>query len=150
MTNLLTGAVVGAEALIRWNHPEKGLIPPDDFIPPSPRNCGLILPIGEWVLRTAVKQMKEWHGEHGPLRVAVNLSARQFQQRDLTAVIERILTESSYPPELLDVEITESTAMQNADVSLAVMKRLRQIGVRISIDDFGTGYSSLSYLKLSD
>jgi len=91
--------------------------------------------------------MKAWHAEHGPLRVAVNLSARQFQQRDLTTMIERILTENDYPPELLDVEITESTAMQNADVSLAVMKRLKQMGVRISIDDFGTGYSSLSYLK---
>ncbi|HXH40353.1 MAG TPA: EAL domain-containing protein, partial [Thermoanaerobaculia bacterium] len=146
MTNLLTGNVVGAEALIRWNHPERGLMPPDDFIPIA-EECGLILPIGEWVLRTAVKQMKGWHAEHGPLRVAVNLSARQFQQRDLTTMIERILSDNDYPPELLDVEITESTAMQNADVSLAVMKRLKQMGVRISIDDFGTGYSSLSYLK---
>jgi len=146
MTNLPTGRVVGAEALIRWNHPERGLMSPDDFIPFA-EESGLILPIGEWVLRTAVKQMKSWHAEHGPLRVAVNLSARQFQQRDLTAMIERILTENDYPPELLDIEITESTAMQNADVSLAVMKRLRQMGVRISIDDFGTGYSSLSYLK---
>jgi diguanylate cyclase (GGDEF)-like protein/PAS domain S-box-containing protein len=146
MTNLLTGNIVGAEALIRWNHPEKGLMSPDDFIPIA-EECGLILPIGEWVLRTAVRQMKEWHPEHGLLRVAVNLSARQFQQRDLTAMIEKILTESNYPPELLDIEITESTAMHNADVSLAVMNRLRSMGVRISIDDFGTGYSSLSYLK---
>ena len=146
MTNLLTGNVVGAEALIRWNHPERGMTSPDDFIPIA-EECGLILPIGEWVLRTAVKQMKAWHAEHGPLRVAVNLSARQFQQRDLTAMIETILTENDYPAELLDIEITESTAMQNADVSLAVMKRLRSMGVRISIDDFGTGYSSLSYLK---
>jgi EAL domain-containing protein (putative c-di-GMP-specific phosphodiesterase class I) len=146
MTNLLTGNIVGAEALIRWNHPERGLMAPDDFIPIA-EECGLILPIGEWVLRTAVRQMKEWHPEHGPLRVAVNLSARQFQQRDLTAMIEKILTESNYPPELLDIEITESTAMHNADVSLAVMNRLRSMGVRISIDDFGTGYSSLSYLK---
>jgi len=146
MTNLVTGNVVGAEALIRWNHPERGLMAPDDFIPIA-EQCGLILPIGEWVLRTAVKQMKGWHAEHGLLRVAVNLSARQFQQRDLTTMIERILSENDYPAELLDVEITESTAMQNADISLAVMKRLKQMGVRISIDDFGTGYSSLSYLK---
>jgi diguanylate cyclase (GGDEF)-like protein/PAS domain S-box-containing protein len=146
MTNLLTGLVVGAEALIRWNHPERGLMAPDDFIPIA-EECGLILPIGEWVLRTAVRQMKAWHPEHGPLRVAVNLSARQFQQRDLIAMIEKILIESDYPPELLDIEITESTAMQNADVSLEVMNRLRSMGVRISIDDFGTGYSSLSYLK---
>jgi diguanylate cyclase (GGDEF)-like protein/PAS domain S-box-containing protein len=146
MTNLLTGSVVGAEALIRWNHPERGLMTPDDFIPIA-EESGQILSIGEWVLRTAVKQMKSWHGEHGPLRVAVNLSARQFQQRDLTTMIEQVLKEHDYPPELLDIEITESTAMQNADVSLAVMKRLRAMGVRISIDDFGTGYSSLSYLK---
>jgi diguanylate cyclase (GGDEF)-like protein/PAS domain S-box-containing protein len=146
MTNLLTGSVVGAEALIRWNHPERGLMTPDDFIPIA-EESGQILSIGEWVLRTAVKQMKAWHGEHGPLRVAVNLSARQFQQRDLTTMIEQALKEHDYPPELLDIEITESTAMQNADVSLAVMKRLRAMGVRISIDDFGTGYSSLSYLK---
>jgi PAS domain S-box/PAS domain S-box/diguanylate cyclase (GGDEF) domain len=146
MTNLLTGNIVGAEALIRWNHPERGLMAPDDFIPIA-EECGLILPIGAWVLRTAVRQMKKWHPAHGPLRVAVNLSARQFQQRDLTAMIEQILTESDYPPELLDIEITESTAMQNADVSLSVMNRLRAMGVRISIDDFGTGYSSLSYLK---
>jgi diguanylate cyclase (GGDEF)-like protein/PAS domain S-box-containing protein len=146
MTNLITGNVVGAEALIRWNHPERGLMAPDDFIPIA-EESGQILLIGEWVLRTAVKQMKSWHAEHGPLRVAVNLSARQFQQRDLMSMIERILTENEYPPELLDIEITESTAMQNADVSLAVMKRLRSMGVRISIDDFGTGYSSLSYLK---
>src|SRR5258708_14780674 len=91
--------------------------------------------------------MKYWHAEHVPLREAVNLSARQFQKRDLTTMIEKILTDHDYPPELLDIEITESTAMQNADVSLAVMKRLRKIGVRISIDDFRTGYSSLRYLK---
>src|SRR5258708_35492732 len=91
--------------------------------------------------------MKYWHAEHVPLREAVNLSARQFQKRDLTTMIEKILTDHDYPPELLDIEITESTAMQNADVSLAVMKRLRKMGVRISIDAFGTGYSSLIYLN---
>ncbi len=146
MTNLLTGKVVGAEALIRWNHPERGLMSPDDFIPIA-EECGLILPIGEWVLATAVKQMKAWHLDHGPLRIAVNLSARQFQQRDLAATIDRVLTENNYPPELLEVEITESTAMHDAEVSLVAMQKLKEMGVRISIDDFGTGYSSLSYLK---
>jgi diguanylate cyclase (GGDEF)-like protein/PAS domain S-box-containing protein len=147
MVELESGRVVGAEALIRWNHPEHGLMNPDDFIPVA-EECGLIIPIGEWVLRTACAQMKRWHDAgHGPLRIAVNLSARQFQQRDLPATIERVLESTSFPGEMLDVEITESTAMQNAELSLSIMRRLKEMGVRISIDDFGTGYSSLSYLK---
>jgi diguanylate cyclase (GGDEF)-like protein/PAS domain S-box-containing protein len=147
MIELESGRVVGAEALVRWKHPEHGLMRPDDFIPVA-EECGLIFGIGEWVLRTACMQMKRWHDAgHGPLRIAVNLSPRQFQQRDLPAVIERVLAETSFPAEMLDVEITESTAMQNAELSLAIMNRLKEMGIRISIDDFGTGYSSLSYLK---
>ena len=147
MINLVTGDMVGAEALIRWNHPERGMMLPDDFIPIA-EECGLIHPIGEWVLRTSCAQMKLWHqGGFEGLRLAVNLSPRQFQQHDLTALIERILAETGYPAELLDIEITESTAMQNAELSLAIMNRLKDMGIRISIDDFGTGYSSLSYLK---
>jgi len=139
--------VVGAEALIRWKNPEFGLMSPDEFIPVA-EECGLILPIGEWVLRTACEQMQSWRrGGHNNLHVAVNLSARQFQQHDLTDMIERILHETSLPASALDVEITESTAMHNAELSLNIMRRLKQMGVRISIDDFGTGYSSLSYLK---
>ena len=99
-------------------------------------------------MRTACEQMKRWHDAgHDDLRVAVNLSARQFQQRGLTGVIERVLSDTAYPAELLDVEITESIAMHNAELSLAIMLRLKEMGIRISIDDFGTGYSSLSYLK---
>ena len=147
MIDLARDRVVGAEALIRWNHPEHGLMYPDDFIPVA-EDCGLIFPIGEWVLRTACTQMKRWHDAgHARLRVAVNLSARQFQQRELPSVIERVLAETSFPAAMLDVEITESAAMQNAELSLTIMKRLKEMGVRISIDDFGTGYSSLSYLK---
>jgi diguanylate cyclase (GGDEF)-like protein/PAS domain S-box-containing protein len=147
MIDLVRDRVVGAEALIRWNHPEHGLMLPDDFIPVA-EDCGLIFPIGEWVLRTACRQMKRWHDAgHSKLRVAVNLSARQFQQRELASVIERVLGETSFPAAMLDVEITESAAMQNAELSLTIMKRLKEMGVRISIDDFGTGYSSLSYLK---
>jgi diguanylate cyclase (GGDEF)-like protein/PAS domain S-box-containing protein len=139
--------VLGAEALIRWMNPELGMLSPDEFIPVA-EECGLILPIGEWVLRTACEQMQRWRRNgHAELNVAVNLSARQFEQHDLTAMIERILAETGLPPSSLDVEITESTAMQNAELSLAIMTRLKQMGVRISIDDFGTGYSSLSYLK---
>jgi diguanylate cyclase (GGDEF)-like protein/PAS domain S-box-containing protein len=147
MVELTTGRVVGAEALIRWRHPEHGLMYPDDFIPIA-EECGLIFPLGEWVLRTACTQVKRWHDAgHSWLRIAVNLSPRQFQQRELPLVIERVLEETSYPADLLDVEITESAAMQNAELSLSIMLRLKEMGVRISIDDFGTGYSSLSYLK---
>jgi len=147
MIELDTYRVVGAEALIRWNNPELGLLSPDEFIPVA-EDCGLIFPIGEWVLRTACAQMKQWHrAGHGDLHVAVNLSARQFQQHDLTSMIERILEETGLPPSSLDIEITESTAMDNAEMSLAIMTRLKQMGIRLSIDDFGTGYSSLSYLK---
>jgi len=147
MIELDTYRVVGAEALIRWNNPELGLLSPDEFIPVA-EDCGLIFPIGEWVLRTACAQMKQWHrAGHGDLHVAVNLSARQFQQHDLTSMIERILEETGLPASSLDIEITESTAMHNAEMSLAIMTRLKQMGIRLSIDDFGTGYSSLSYLK---
>jgi EAL domain-containing protein (putative c-di-GMP-specific phosphodiesterase class I) len=104
--------------------------------------------MGEWILRTACAQMKEWHDAgHARLRIAVNLSPRQFQQRDLPATIERVLRETGLSPAMLDIEITESAAMQNAEQSLAIMRKLKEMGVRISIDDFGTGYSSLSYLK---
>jgi diguanylate cyclase (GGDEF)-like protein len=147
MIEIGTRQVVGAEALIRWMSPELGLMSPDEFIPVA-EETGLIFPIGEWVLRTACAQMKSWHkAGHNELNVAVNLSARQFQQRDLIATIERILEETGLPASSLDIEITESTAMHNADLSLSIMTRLKQMGVRISIDDFGTGYSSLSYLK---
>ena len=139
--------VLGAEALIRWKNPELGLLSPDEFIPIA-EDCGLIFPIGEWVLRTACAQMKRWHrAGHDELHIAVNLSARQFQQHDLIAMIEQILDETSLPARALDIEITESTAMHNVELSLAIMTRLKQMGVRISIDDFGTGHSSLSYLK---
>ena len=147
MIELASGRVVGAEALIRWNHPDFGIMPPDDFIPIA-EETRLIIPIGEWVLRTACRQMKAWHDSgHPGLRIAVNLSPRQFQQRDLTTMIERVLGETGFPPDHLDLEITESTAMQNAELSLSIMKRLKEMGIRISIDDFGTGYSSLNYLK---
>jgi diguanylate cyclase (GGDEF)-like protein/PAS domain S-box-containing protein len=147
MIELATGRVVGAEALIRWNHPDFGIMPPDEFIPIA-EETRLIIPMGEWVLRTACKQMKAWHDSgHPGLRIAVNLSPRQFQQRDLTTMIERVIAETAFPPHCLDLEITESTAMQNAELSLSIMKRLKEMGIRISIDDFGTGYSSLNYLK---
>jgi diguanylate cyclase (GGDEF)-like protein/PAS domain S-box-containing protein len=147
MINLATGGTIGAEALIRWNHPERGQMQPDEFIPIA-EECGLIHPIGEWVLRTACEQMKQWHdGGRSDLRLAVNLSPRQFQQHNLNDMIETVLRETGYPAALLDIEITETTAMQHAEMSLGIMTRLKEMGIRLCIDDFGTGYSSLSYLK---
>ena len=147
MIEIASGRVVGAEALVRWNHPEHGLMQPEEFIPIA-EDTQLIVPLGAAVLRAACKQMKAWHDMGHPwLRVAVNLSPRQFQDRDLVATVERILAETGFPAPLLDLEITESTAMQNAELSLAILNRLKEMGIRISIDDFGTGYSSLSYLK---
>jgi EAL domain-containing protein (putative c-di-GMP-specific phosphodiesterase class I) len=147
MINIDTRRIAGAEALIRWNNPELGLMSPDEFIPVA-EDCGLIFPIGEWVLRSACAQMMQWHrAGHKDLHVSVNLSARQFQQYDLTSVIERMLHETGLPASCLDLEITESAAMHNAEMSLGIMTRLKQMGVRLSIDDFGTGYSSLAYLK---
>ncbi|MFL6280083.1 MAG: PAS domain S-box protein [Vicinamibacterales bacterium] len=147
MVEIATGRLAGAEALVRWNHPESGLIQPEDFIPIA-EETQLIVPLGAWVLRTACKQMKAWHDSGHPwLRVAVNLSPRQFQDAELASTVERVLEETGFPPALLDLEITESTAMQNAELSLSILNRLKEMGIRISIDDFGTGYSSLSYLK---
>jgi len=145
--NLVNGRTVGVEALVRWNDPERGIIQPSSFIPIA-EETRLIVPLGEWVLRTACRQMKEWHDRGaGPLRVAVNLSARQFQQHDLVQMIRSALDDVSLDPSALELEITETTAMQNADVTVDVLRALRDIGVGISIDDFGMGYSSLNYLK---
>jgi len=147
MVEIASGRVVGAEALVRWQDPELGLIPPEEFIPIA-EETQLIVPLGAWVLRTAITQMKAWHDAgHAWLRVAVNLSPRQFQDRELVTIVERVLADTGFPAQFLDVEITESTAMQNAELSLSILNRLKEMGVRISIDDFGTGYSSLSYLK---
>jgi diguanylate cyclase (GGDEF)-like protein/PAS domain S-box-containing protein len=147
MVEIATGRVVGAEALVRWVHPENGLVQPEEFIPIA-EETQLIVPLGTWVLRTACMQMKTWHDAgHAWLRLAVNLSPRQFQDRNLVATVEKILAETGFPPPYLDLEITESTAMQNADLTLSILRRLKEMGIRISIDDFGTGYSSLSYLK---
>lgn len=145
--DLVDGRVSGVEALLRWARPGVGLIPPGQFISMA-EETGLILPMGEWVLRVACKQCKAWHdqGWRG-LRVAVNLSARQFQQTDFVDMVARILSETGLDPECLELELTESIAMQNAAETVAVLHGLKRIGVQISIDDFGTGYSSLGYLK---
>ena len=145
--DLTTGRLVGVEALVRWNDPEKGIVSPASFIPVA-EESRLILPLGAWVLRAACKQMRYWidHGIAVP-RVAVNLSARQFQQHDLVATVREALAESTLDGSMLELEITETTAMQNAEATASILRSLRDLGVGISIDDFGTGYSSLNYLK---
>ncbi|MYN45840.1 EAL domain-containing protein [Pseudoduganella sp. FT93W] len=141
------GSILGMEALLRWHHPLRGLIPPDQFVPLA-EETGLIIPIGEWVLRSACTQLQSWRAEGMPdLRVAVNLSVRQLLQKNFSATVASILAESGLPPAMLELEITESTLMENAQDTLATLHSLHGLGVRLSIDDFGTGYSSLSYLK---
>ena len=139
--------ITGVEALVRWQHPQLGLLSPAEFIPLAEDN-GLILPIGEWVLRTACRQNREWQ-ERGftAMRVGVNVSARQFQQQHLAEIVLQILEETGLAPEYLDLELTESSIMSNAQATIDVLTRLKAMGVTISIDDFGTGFSSLSYLK---
>ena len=139
--------VVGAEALVRWQHPSKGLVLPGEFIS-SLEDTGLIVPLGEWVLRTACMQNKAWQ-EAGlpPLHVAVNFSVRQLKQPDLVKMIARVLKETRLEPRYLELEITESIAMEDGNRAAEMLERLKEMGVRISIDDFGTGYSSLGYLK---
>jgi diguanylate cyclase (GGDEF)-like protein/PAS domain S-box-containing protein len=147
LIDLKTGIITGAEALIRWKHPELGMISPAQFIPIA-EETGLILPIGEWVLTTACHQTREWLDKFDkPFTIAVNLSARQFLQQDLSSTINTVLTEAGLTPEALELEITESLGMKNPELTLHTLEELKGMGIRIAIDDFGTGYSSLSYLK---
>ncbi len=141
-----SGAITGAEALLRWRNPELGLVSPADFIPVA-EDIGLIVSIGEWVLQHACKQAAAWRSQGHPLAVAVNLSARQFRQNDLVEMIKRTLADTGLPPEYLELEITESMIMHRPEQTIATLQQLDDIGVVLSVDDFGTGYSSLSYLK---
>ncbi|MHB8172524.1 MAG: EAL domain-containing protein [Thermincolia bacterium] len=144
--NTQIGKIIGMEALVRWQHEDK-LISPSEFIPLA-EDTGLIIPIGEWVLYTACAQNKAWQeAGYPPVRITVNLSARQFQQLNLTSSIAEILNETALDPHWLELEITESVAMQDVDLTIKVLNELREMGIHIAIDDFGTGYSSLNYLK---
>jgi EAL domain-containing protein (putative c-di-GMP-specific phosphodiesterase class I) len=141
-----SGKIAGHEALVRWQHPDRGLVFPADFIQVA-EDTGLILKIGEWVLREACRWATFIGIERG-LPVSVNLSARQFNDPKLVRTVANALKQSGLPAHLLTLEITESTAMQQTDVTLATMRKLKELGVSIALDDFGTGYSSFSYLKL--
>ena len=142
-----SGQVIGAEALIRWNHPERGLIPPADFIPLA-EETGLIVPIGEWVLRAACFQNKAWqHAGLPAFAISVNVSARQFRERTLIEQVARALAESGLEARFLELELTESLVMEDLENALLSMKALQGMGVQLSMDDFGTGYSSLSAIK---
>jgi diguanylate cyclase (GGDEF)-like protein/PAS domain S-box-containing protein len=144
---LASGQVIGAEALLRWIHPELGSVPPAEFIPVA-EESGLIVPIGEWVVNEACRQAVAWQVPgRPPLSVAVNISAVQFARGDLEDTVRRALAASGLPPELLELELTESILIRNVDTVLATVSRLKRLGVKLSIDDFGTGYSSLTYLK---
>jgi EAL domain-containing protein (putative c-di-GMP-specific phosphodiesterase class I) len=147
IVSLDSGNLTGVEALLRWHHPHRGILRATDFIPLA-EETGLIVPIGEWLLRTTCNQIRRWQNDgHPELRALVNLSARQFQDPKMPGLIASVLQETGMAPAALQLEITESVAMKNVDLSIATLKALHAMGVRISIDDFGTGYSSLSYLK---
>ena len=145
--NIANGSVIGMEALIRWQSQEWGLVMPDRFIRVA-ENSGLIVPIGEWVLRTACRQMKQWQ-DNGLLLapIAVNVSAVQFRQEGFRELIKQVLDETGLDPQYLELELTESLLLSNEDVMFEVLNGLKSMGLKLAIDDFGTGYSSLSYLR---
>jgi diguanylate cyclase (GGDEF)-like protein/PAS domain S-box-containing protein len=145
--NLETGAIAGAEALIRWLHPDRGLVPPAQFVPIA-EDSGLILPIGQWILREACRQARAWlDAGLGPMPVAVNISTVEFRSKNFLEGIRAILLETGLEPPFLELELTESVLMQHPESTASVLRALKSIGVRLAVDDFGTGYSSLSYLR---
>jgi diguanylate cyclase (GGDEF)-like protein/PAS domain S-box-containing protein len=145
--NLDTGAIIGVEALIRWHHPQRGLVPPGQFIPIA-EECGFIVPIGQWVLREACHRARAWQDSGlRPMRIAVNVSAVELRAGEFVAGVNDILTETGLDPRYLELELTETFLMQDSKATVAVLKALKGMGVQLALDDFGTGYSSLSYLR---
>jgi diguanylate cyclase (GGDEF)-like protein/PAS domain S-box-containing protein len=147
--SLKSGEIVGMEALVRWEHPERGLVPPSEFLAMA-EQTGVIVPLGRWVLKEACRQAKEWQERYPnepPLAMSVNLSARDFRRRNLVEDVRAVLRECALDPRSLTLEITESTVMEDASATIDALRRLKRLGVRIAIDDFGTGFSSLSYLR---
>jgi len=145
--NLQTGALIGVEALIRWRHPQRGLVPPAQFIPIA-EECGFIVPIGRWVLREACRQARAWQDAGlPPLRIAINISAVELRAKDFVAGVRAILLETGLEPRYLELELTETFLMQDSKSTAAVLRALKAMGLQLALDDFGTGYSSLSYLR---
>jgi EAL domain-containing protein (putative c-di-GMP-specific phosphodiesterase class I) len=145
--NLGTGAIIGVEALIRWRHPERGLVPPAHFIPIA-EECGVIAAIGRWVLREACCQAQTWQRAGlPPVRVAINISAAELRAKDFVAGVRATLLETGLDPRYLELELTETFLMQDSKSTLGVLLALKAMGVQLALDDFGTGYSSLSYLR---
>jgi EAL domain-containing protein (putative c-di-GMP-specific phosphodiesterase class I) len=145
--DVATGRVHGAEALLRWQHPQRGFVPPNEFIPLA-EECGLLDSIGEWVLFEACRQAKAWQREGLPsLRIAINLSPSQFRLMNLVDLINRALIAAELEPRFLEVELTESAVMKDAEKSIAILEAISRMGVAVAVDDFGTGYSSMSYLR---
>jgi EAL domain-containing protein (putative c-di-GMP-specific phosphodiesterase class I) len=148
IVKLEDGLISGFEALVRWRHPVRGLVSPEDFIPVA-EDTELIIPIGQWVLLEACRQVRQWQSSYAsdkPLTISVNLSSKQFKQPDLVDQIKQILYQTDLDPNCLRLEITESMVMDDAEAATAMLRQLRSLNVQLSIDDFGTGYSSLSYL----
>ena len=146
MMDVSSGEVTCCEALVRWQHPQIGLIPPDEFIGIA-ENSGMIVPIGEWVMKTACAEAKAWHDAGFGVPVAVNVSAVQFRQEGFCDMVKRVLRETGLEARYLELELTESLLLSNEDVMFEVLGELQATGIRLAIDDFGTGYSSLNYLK---
>jgi diguanylate cyclase (GGDEF)-like protein/PAS domain S-box-containing protein len=145
--DIATGKITGLEALLRWQHPELGLVPPDEFIRIA-ENSGQIIPIGEWVLRTACRQAQQWQNEGlSPLTIAVNVSAVQFRREGFCKLVKQVLDETGLAPQYLELEVTESLLLASGDVTRSILQELKEMGLNLAIDDFGTGYSSLSYLQ---
>ena len=145
--DLTRGRIIGAEALLRWRHPELGLLSPSHFLPIA-EETGLIVPIGDWILRTACAQNAEWNRSgHRGLRVSVNVSSQQFLEAGFADVVYKALEESRLPAVSLELEITESSLLRDVEVTVNTLRSLKDLGVRLAIDDFGTGYSALAYLK---
>ncbi|MGJ3245635.1 MAG: EAL domain-containing response regulator [Elainellaceae cyanobacterium] len=144
--NLITGRMIGVEALLRWTHPNRGTIDPEIFIPIA-EETELIVPIGEWVLRNACIQGREWHASHSTrLRIAVNVSGTQLRDQTFVQTVANILEETQLDPQLLTLELTETSLIKDVDATISILHKLKTMGIEIAIDDFGTGYSSLSYL----
>jgi EAL domain-containing protein (putative c-di-GMP-specific phosphodiesterase class I) len=149
IVDLQTRRMMGVEALVRWKHPRFGLLPPDRFIPVA-EETNLIVPLGEWILREACQQTQAWREKYGGdlgISITVNISIRQFQQKELVDIVANALEDAGLPPGTLILEITESFMIQDAEATIVKLHELKKLGVRLAIDDFGTGYSSLSYLQ---